>query len=266
VIIASLAGVFYGGRLIERMYFRRANAAYEGDGGVWRALLARRRLLCGDRRRSAIGVCAERLLLRAAECGVGQLLTGGLRHERRDSRSLCGARRAGVASAARHGCWPKAAWLARLDAYWVLAACGAMACAAYLAERVAHGETARMVLARPLPNVDLAFHHRSAGRDDGGGAERAWRAACCACGWRMRAPSRRRRLRGLLAFIALAMAGVMAVAFSANLFSFFVAYQALALAAFPLVAHRGDEEARTGGARLLGDTAGQRRSACCCRR
>ncbi|ANP44912.1 proton-conducting transporter membrane subunit [Candidatus Viadribacter manganicus] len=40
VIIASLAGVFYGGRLIERMYFRRANAAYAGEGGVWRVTLA----------------------------------------------------------------------------------------------------------------------------------------------------------------------------------------------------------------------------------
>lgn len=39
VIIASLAGVFYGGRLIERMYFRRANAAYAGEGGVWRVAL-----------------------------------------------------------------------------------------------------------------------------------------------------------------------------------------------------------------------------------
>ncbi|MEQ1817331.1 MAG: proton-conducting transporter membrane subunit [Terricaulis sp.] len=40
VIIASLAGVFYGGRLIERMYFRRANTAYAGEGGVWRVALA----------------------------------------------------------------------------------------------------------------------------------------------------------------------------------------------------------------------------------
>jgi multicomponent Na+:H+ antiporter subunit D len=40
VIVASLAGVFYGGRLIERMYFRRANAAYAGEGGVWRVALA----------------------------------------------------------------------------------------------------------------------------------------------------------------------------------------------------------------------------------
>lgn len=40
VIIASLSGVFYGGRLVERMYFRRANTTYAGEGGVWRVALA----------------------------------------------------------------------------------------------------------------------------------------------------------------------------------------------------------------------------------
>lgn len=40
VILASLAGVFYGGRLIERLYFRRAFAAYEGGGDVWALTLA----------------------------------------------------------------------------------------------------------------------------------------------------------------------------------------------------------------------------------
>ncbi|UPT61581.1 MAG: hypothetical protein M0D54_14370 [Hyphomonadaceae bacterium JAD_PAG50586_4] len=44
--------------------------------------------------------------------------------------------------------------------------------------------------------------------------------------------------------MALASAATMAIAFSANLFTFFVAYQALILAVFPLVAHRGDDEAR----------------------
>ncbi|QGZ95606.1 proton-conducting transporter transmembrane domain-containing protein [Terricaulis silvestris] len=35
-IAASLAAVFYGGRLIERVYFRRANAAAIGERDVWR--------------------------------------------------------------------------------------------------------------------------------------------------------------------------------------------------------------------------------------
>ncbi len=40
VIIASLAGVFYGGRLIERIYFRRASETFAGDTGLWRLALA----------------------------------------------------------------------------------------------------------------------------------------------------------------------------------------------------------------------------------
>ena len=55
---------------------------------------------------------------------------------------------------------------------------------------------------------------------------------------------------------ALATGGAMAIAFSANLFSFFVAYQALTLAAFPLVAHRGDDEARLAGRTLLATLLG----------
>lgn len=35
-IAASLAAVFYGGRLIERVYFRRANVAADGERDVWR--------------------------------------------------------------------------------------------------------------------------------------------------------------------------------------------------------------------------------------
>jgi multicomponent Na+:H+ antiporter subunit D len=40
VILASLAGVFYGGRLVERLYFRRAGAAYEGGADLWAITLA----------------------------------------------------------------------------------------------------------------------------------------------------------------------------------------------------------------------------------
>lgn len=117
------------------------------------------------------------------------------------------------------------------------------ACAFYLAIAVANGETARVVLARPLPNVDLAFSIEPLGALaaavlSGLGALHAVHAAGVVRAKQEKAPAR------LLAFVALSMAGVIAVSFSANLLSFFVAYQALSLAAFPLVAHRGDEEAR----------------------
>jgi multicomponent Na+:H+ antiporter subunit D len=37
VIVASLSGVFYGGRLVERMYFRRATGTFAGETGMGRA-------------------------------------------------------------------------------------------------------------------------------------------------------------------------------------------------------------------------------------
>ena len=40
VIFASLAGVFYGGRLIERLYFRRAGDLFLGGNSVWRLTMA----------------------------------------------------------------------------------------------------------------------------------------------------------------------------------------------------------------------------------
>ncbi|MEZ5957896.1 MAG: proton-conducting transporter membrane subunit [Hyphomonadaceae bacterium] len=72
VIVASLAGVFYGGRLIERMYFRRANAAYAGEGGVWRVVLGP--ALFAAIVTIALGI-APLLLLRAADIASG-MLTG----------------------------------------------------------------------------------------------------------------------------------------------------------------------------------------------
>jgi multicomponent Na+:H+ antiporter subunit D len=72
VIIASLSGVFYGGRLIERMYFRRANAAYAGEGGVWRAALVP--ALVAAIAGIAIGLAPGALLRAAAAASL--MLTG----------------------------------------------------------------------------------------------------------------------------------------------------------------------------------------------
>lgn len=126
----------------------------------------------------------------------------------------------------------------------------AAVCAFAIVGAVANGETARLILARPLPNVELAFQIEPLGALmvatlSGLGVLHAVHAAGIVRAKHEDAPAR------LLAFIALAMAAVTAVALSANLFSFFVAYQALTLAAFPLVAHRGDDEARPAARRFL---------------
>ncbi|MBC7767734.1 MAG: hypothetical protein H7124_03025 [Phycisphaerales bacterium] len=116
-------------------------------------------------------------------------------------------------------------------------------CAGRLVNAVANGETARIALAQPLPNVDLAFVVEPLGAlvaatIAGLGFLHAVHSAGLVRAMQEKSPAR------LLAFMALAIGATMAVAFSANLFTLFVAYQALILAVFPLVAHRGDEEAR----------------------
>jgi multicomponent Na+:H+ antiporter subunit D len=122
--------------------------------------------------------------------------------------------------------------------------------AALVFDATAHGQTARIVLARPLPNVDLGFTIEPLGALaavvlTGLGFLHAVHAAGVVRASGEKAPAR------LMAFIALATAAALAVAFSANLFSLFIAYQALILAAFPLVAHRGDDEARAAGRTFL---------------
>jgi multicomponent Na+:H+ antiporter subunit D len=118
------------------------------------------------------------------------------------------------------------------------------ACAFRLVEAAAFGETARIALARPLPNVDLAFAVEPLGALAAAviatlSALHAIHAAGVVRATQERAPG------ALLALIALACGATMAIAYSANLFTLFVAYQALILASFPMVAHRGDEEARS---------------------
>jgi multicomponent Na+:H+ antiporter subunit D len=124
-----------------------------------------------------------------------------------------------------------------------------------LLDAAARGEEARIVLARPLPNVDLAFSIEPLGAliaavVAGLGVLHAVHTAGVVRASHEKAPAR------LMAFSALSTAATMAVAFSANLFSFFVAYQALILAAFPLVAHRGDEDAARAANRFLATLLG----------
>lgn len=72
VIIASLAGVFYGGRLVERMYFRRAASPFAGEGGVWR--IAAAPALIAAMVAIAVGLAPGALLHAAAN--AASLLTG----------------------------------------------------------------------------------------------------------------------------------------------------------------------------------------------
>lgn len=71
-IVASLAAVFYGGRIIERIYFRRAGALFEGGG--WRSAFVAPVLAMAV---AAIAVgLAPSSLLRAADAAVAATIEG----------------------------------------------------------------------------------------------------------------------------------------------------------------------------------------------
>lgn len=74
VIVTSLAGVFFGGRLIERLYFRRAVATQEAGVGAW-GIAGAPAMLC-----AIAAIClgfAPSLLLRAADAATAFVAGGG---------------------------------------------------------------------------------------------------------------------------------------------------------------------------------------------
>lgn len=136
-----------------------------------------------------------------------------------------------------------ARWPLWRDGAYIGAACALALCAGLLVNAAAHGRTARVALAQPLPNVDLAFALEPLGAlmaavIAGLGVFHAAHTAAMVRATHEPQPAR------LMALIALASAAAVAAALSANLFTFFVAYQALTLATFPLIAHGAGEEAR----------------------
>jgi multicomponent Na+:H+ antiporter subunit D len=115
---------------------------------------------------------------------------------------------------------------------------------------VAAGEGVRVVLANPLPRVELAFTAEPLG---------ALVAAALAVLGVLHAAytagfvraNQEPRPASLMALTALGSASALAAAFSANLFTLFVAYHLVLLIAFMLVSHAGDEEARRGARMFL---------------
>lgn len=129
------------------------------------------------------------------------------------------------------------------DVMFVSLALFAAACGARLVTAAQSGEVATLVLAQPLPNVSLAivvepFGALMAAIMTGLAAVQALHAAGLSRTTASQSTAR------LFAFMSLATAAATMVALSANLFTLFVACQALTLAAFPLTAHQGDDAAR----------------------
>src|SRR6267378_4501085 len=112
------------------------------------------------------------------------------------------------------------------------------------------GRTPECLLARILPGVDLAFRVDAFGLLFALGASVLWIATSFYSIGYMRSLGEHAQTRYFACF-ALALSATMGVAFSANLFTLFLFYEALTLTTYPLVAHKATPEAKAGARKYV---------------
>jgi multicomponent Na+:H+ antiporter subunit D len=112
------------------------------------------------------------------------------------------------------------------------------------------GRAPQVVLFRLLPGIELGFRADAFGLLFALGASLLWVAASFYSIGYMRSLEEHAQTRYFSCF-ALALSATMGVAFSANLFTLFLFYEALTLATYPLVAHKETVEAKAGARKYV---------------
>jgi len=140
---------------------------------------------------------------------------------------------------------------ANLREFWSVAA-GVLqfAFVASMIPDVLAGRTPQCVISRLLPGIELAFRVDAFGLLFGLGASLLWVATSFYSIGYMRSLGEHAQTRYFACF-ALALSATMGVAFSANLFTLFLFYEALTLATYPLVAHKETPEAKAGARKYI---------------
>ena len=110
---------------------------------------------------------------------------------------------------------------------------------------VADGSMPALVLAEPLPGLELGFRAEPLGAIFVLVAGTLWPIASLYSIGYMRGNNEGNQTRFFACF-AISISATMGVALAQNLFSLFVFYEVLTLATYPLVAHHGDEESKRG--------------------
>lgn len=111
-------------------------------------------------------------------------------------------------------------------------------------------EPLRMVVAAPIESLQIAFSVSRLGILFALIASGLWLVTTLYAAGYMRAHHEKNQTR-FFALFALAIASVMAIAFSDNLFTLFIFYEVLTVSTYPLVTHSGTPAARRGGRRYL---------------
>jgi multicomponent Na+:H+ antiporter subunit D len=140
---------------------------------------------------------------------------------------------------------------ANLREFWSVAA-GVLQAAfvVWIIPDVLAGRTPECVLFRILPGIELALRADGFGVLFGLGASLLWIATSFYSIGYMRSLREQAQTRYFACF-ALALSATMGVAFSANLFTLFLFYEALTLSTYPLVGHKETPEAVAGARKYV---------------
>ena len=120
----------------------------------------------------------------------------------------------------------------------------------YIYLNLAESQQAGFVLAEPIEGLAISFAINSFGVMFALIASGLWIATSIYAIGYMRAHHEKNQTRFFTLF-AVAIAGVMAVAYSENLFTLFIFYEFLTISTYPLVAHSGTREAKKGGRKYI---------------
>ena len=140
---------------------------------------------------------------------------------------------------------------ANLREFWSVAAGVAMfALVAAMVPEILAGRTPECVLFRLLPGIELAFRVDAFGLLFAAGASLLWILTSFYSIGYMRSLKEHAQTRYFSCF-ALALSATISVAFSANLFTLFLFYEALTLVTYPLVGHKQTAEAKAGARKYV---------------
>jgi multicomponent Na+:H+ antiporter subunit D len=137
------------------------------------------------------------------------------------------------------------------EAVTLLTATALFLCVASLLPGILAGGRPGVRWLEPFPGIAIAFQVEPLGLLFALVASLLWIVSSIYSIGYMRANEEHHQTRFYVCF-ALALGATIAIAFSANLLTLFIFYEALTLATYPLVTHYGDEEARRGGRMYLG--------------
>jgi multicomponent Na+:H+ antiporter subunit D len=140
---------------------------------------------------------------------------------------------------------------ANLREFWSIAAGVCMfVLIASMIDDVLAGDTPGCVLFQILPGMELAFRVDAFGLLFASGASLLWILTSCYSIGYMRSLGEHAQTRYFSCF-ALALAATIGVAFSANLFTLFLFYEALTFVTYPLVGHNETAEAKAGARKYV---------------